>query len=381
MFAKESLNNSRLMRLNSMQSKIVYIINYQYLDPTGTRLSIGGVETYIHNLCQVIAKMGFKTEIYQIANYSFVRKYNGVEVHGLAVKTSSFVKTALSRIPKNEVVIFANDEIVYGKYNGTVINIQHGIGWDHQIHRYRGELFEKIYRLLSLKDDIRRIKNSKAADYVICVDYNYVNWFRTQVNHSNTHFAIIPNFTEIPKEQPLKPPGVVNVIFARRFTSYRGTKIFTAAVKKLLPQYPDLYVTYAGEGPDEIWIREQLKGQKQVTFTRYMSNESLQVHADKHIAVVPSVGSEGTSLSLLEAMASGCAVICTNVGGMTNVVLDHYNGLMVNPTENAIFNALEELINNAELRVAISKRAYDTAKNAFSKEKWEAAWRSILEML
>lgn len=364
-----------------MARKNIYVINYQYLDQTGTKLSIGGVETYIYNLCQVMMELRIKTEVYQIAQEPFDREYNGVMVHGLVVQKNAFVKTALSRIPENEVVIFANDEIVYGKYNGTIINLQHGIGWDYQKHRYRGELFEKLYRLASLKEDNRRIRNTKAADYVVCVDYNYVNWFRTQVNYAKTNFAIIPNFTDIPEEPPHKPDGVINVIFARRFTSYRGTRIFTAAAKKALHLFPNLYITYAGEGPDEMWIKEQLAGENRVIFTSYRNNESLQIHADKHIAIVPSIGSEGTSLSLLEAMASGCAVICTNVGGMTNIVLDQYNGLIVEPTEDAILAALEELICNYELRTFVSNRAYDTAKNAFSKEKWIASWKKLLEKL
>ena len=359
----------------------IYIINKQYLDTVGEQRSIGGVETYIYNLCRVMIDKGIEPEVYQTSSMSFDKKHEGVLVHGIPVHPKGLVKAALSHIPQNEVVIFANDEVVYGKYDGTIINLQHGIGWDYQKHQYRGELFEILYRLQALKENIRRIKNSKAANYVVCVDYNYVNWFRTQVNYVKPNFVIIPNFTEIPKKQPQKPVDIVNLIFARRFTGYRGTRIFTAAIKKLIPLYENLYVTYAGTGPDEMWIKDQLAGQERVTFTSYKSNESLKIHADKHIAVVPSIGSEGTSLSLLEAMASGCAVVCTNVGGMTNVVLDHYNGLMVDPTEVAIFTAIEELIRDCELRTAVSNKAYDTVKTAFSKEKWVTSWRAFLDKL
>ena len=46
-------------------------------------------------------------------------------------------------------------------------------------------------------------------------------------------------------------------------------------------------------------MKAQLVDYSNVHFISYKSNESLLIHLDKDIAVVPTVGSEGTSLSLL----------------------------------------------------------------------------------
>ena len=97
------------------------------------------------------------------------------------------------------------------------------------------------------------------------------------------------------------------------------------------------------------------------------------------IAVVPTTGSEGTSLSLLEAMASGCAVVCTNVGGMTNIVLSGYNGLMISPEEDELFDALATLIEDASLRARLQSNAYTCAKEAFSLKRWQDCWEKVIE--
>ena len=361
-----------------MDKKRFHIINNLFLDREGRILSIGGVETYIYNLCKVIINMGYTPKIYQCANSNFLKDYEGITVHGLFANDLKLVKAALKIIPEHEIVIFANDEVVYGKYNGIIINLQHGIGWDYQKHQYRGELFENYYRFLSSLDTRRRIKYSRLADYVVCVDYNYVNWFKTQVNYVNTNFRVIPNFTDTFERIPVKQNNVINIIFARRLIGYRGTRIFTDAVKQLLNEFPDVCVTYAGTGPDESWIKEQLKEYSRVNYITYNSTESLSVHADKHIAVVPSIGSEGTSLSLLEAMAAGCAVVCTNVGGMTNIVLDHYNGLIVEPKAEQLYQAIKELIQNSRLRERLSVKGFETASIAFSKQKWESSWSELI---
>lgn len=359
-------------------NKQIYIINYLYYDKYGKNISVGGVETYIHNLVKVLNSIGYIVEVYQQAEKAFEIN-NGKEiVHGINLPSDRFVSGVLKLIPTKKIVVFANDENIYGEYKGITINLQHGIGWDFQKHKYRGAFFEKLFHLLIQKDTIRRIKISNKADYVVCVDYNYVNWYRTQVNHINPEFIVIPNFTSVPDSIPQKTKDALNIIFARRFVEYRGTRIFTDAIRKILLEYSNINVTFAGNGPDGDWIKDQLKEFKNVDYITYSCDESLEVHADKHIAVIPSIGSEGTSLSLLEAMASGCAVVCTNVGGMTNIVLDHFNGIMVPPESNQLYSAIKELIDDHVLREELAMNAYNTVSKAFSYDKWAQSWIQLI---
>jgi len=106
----------------------------------------------------------------------------------------------------------------------------------------------------------------------------------------------------------------------------------------------------------------------------------LEIHKDKHIAVVPTVGSEGTSLSLLEAMSAQCAVVCTNVGGITNIVLNNYNGKIVNAGDvDQLYQAIKELIDNPESRERLAKTGYETVKYAFSYERWVNQWSEVIK--
>ena len=170
----------------------------------------------------------------------------------------------------------------------------------------------------------------------------------------------------------------VKIVFARRFYSYRGTRLFAEAVKRILCEYSNVAVTFAGNGPDAIWLKNNFKDDDRVIFTQYCSDESVKFHSNFDIAVVPTIGSEGTSLSLLEAMSAKCAVICTNVGGMTNIIIDGYNGLMVTPNIDQLYSAIKYLIDNKDIRNKISERGHDTIRKSFTLEKWEKKWREVL---
>lgn len=167
-------------------------------------------------------------------------------------------------------------------------------------------------------------------------------------------------------------------MFARRFVGIRGTRLFTPIAKRLLEKYPNIEITFAGSGPDEDYMRDILNGIDRVNFTKYKSDESLKFHSQFNISVVPTLYSEGTSLSLLEAMSAHCAVVCTNIGGMTNVILDNYNGLMVSPNEEELFEALCKLIDDKKFREKIVQNGYNTIKSSFSLAKWEEKWKDVI---
>jgi len=93
---------------------------------------------------------------------------------------------------------------------------------------------------------------------------------------------------------------------------------------------------------------------------------------------VPSLASEGTSLSVAEAMATGCPVVATAVGGITNMIINGYNGILTMPNSSSIQDGIESLIQNSETRQSIGIRAYETAKAAFSIEQWKKSWKEVL---
>lgn len=359
--------------------KRIHIIYYDYLRNDEKTLSVGGIQTYVYNLCRVIREMNAEPVVYQLADHDFDILHQNVAVKGIAAPRKKFVQKALSMIPTGETVIFGTEELAR-PYQGASIVIQHGIYWDKPKHQGKGKLFNDLYIFRRARQALTTVGYLRQVDKTVCVDYNFINWYRTQLPSPETELVGIPNFAEIQPVQK-KPEGRVNIIFARRFYAYRGTRIFAGAAKRLLENYPQVHITVAGEGPDEAWMKEQLGGQDRVTFTKYESSASAEIHADKHIAVVPTLGSEGTSLSLLEAMASHCAVVCTNVGGMTNIIIDRFNGLMVTPDEDSLYRALADLVEDADLRQKLADRAYETASEGFSFELWKERWTDVLKTI
>ena len=363
----------------------IHIIYQNFLNKNGKGMSIGGIQTYLLNLSRLFQEIGQEVFIYQRSDVEFVHIYEGIKVYGFVLKKkrSNFYKELYTRARSNmkqeDFLIFGDDSFIVNHDIKNSIAIQHGIFWDKPYRLNCSRLVFALDYIVQSYSSWKIVNRIKQVKQVVCVDYNFINWYRALVAHPRVGINIIPNFSRIPEREILKPEGI-HIIFARRFFDYRGTRIFASAICKVLDLYPDIKVTLAGEGPDENYLKKKLGKYSQVSITRYDSSESLEMHNDKHIAVVPTLGSEGTSLSLLEAMASKCAVICTNVGGMTNIVIDRYNGLMINPGEQELYDALIELIQDMNLRNRLSSNAYNTVINGFSYNLWADRWKNILKM-
>ena len=100
-------------------------------------------------------------------------------------------------------------------------------------------------------------------------------------------------------------------------------------------------------------------------------------YREADIALCPTVASEGTSLSCLEAMASGNAVIATNVGGLPQLVIDGYNGLLIAPEAGELREAMELLLDDGELRARLQENARQVSLS-YSKKVWQKRWRKML---
>ena len=115
----------------------------------------------------------------------------------------------------------------------------------------------------------------------------------------------------------------------RRLEIYRGTRLMGEVASRLLREFPQVQFTFAGDGPDRAWLVDRFSGEPRVHLCTVPYEQRMALTLEHDIAVVPTLGSEGTSLSLAEAMISGCTVVATDVGGMTNMIFDGYNGRLV----------------------------------------------------
>ena len=377
------------------------IVTTHCIDTSINVFTIGGVQTYMRDLYNLAIENNKEAIIVEMTSIDAIDQRN-IEGHNVCLfpykkrLLKSIYQPTFDEIYKefnNEGVVFVicTDTLNIKCSASNVIQIQHGITFDIPGDmiggiwgRYR--FLQRINKLIRCNNNVNRLYHTKKT---VCVDYNYYNWFRTlSTIYPGYTINVIPNYsggciTQDELNRKLsKSEGVIRIIFARRFVEHRGTLLYADAAERLLRKYDKIELTFAGDGPQLSQVKERFKTWGNVTFITFTAPESIKIHQKHDIAVVPTIFSEGTSLSVCEAMASGCIPVSTYVGGLSNLILSGYNGLMVPPTSRDIEVAIESIINmDSNKRELMIRRAYDTATTAFSRERWGKQWIEVLEKI
>ena len=363
----------------------IFIISSDSYNIEKNNLNVGGVQTYLYNLIKLFIETKVQVNIIQFGQQTQEKKLNDfLKVYIIKSKDKSvknLIKYAEQKANLNgDIILFSTSTQIYKNKFKKSIAIQHGIYWDIKtIHgiKIKSDIFSIILRAIQ---SYTIVKQHKLVSKMVCVDYNYINWLRTQITDRNLNCVPILNFAKVEdnfvKEQ--NETSKIKIVFARRFAEIRGVGLICKVMPKILEKYKNVYFTIAGKGTEKDKLFETFKNIDRVIFTQYENSKSCEFHKNYDIALVPSIGSEGTSLSLLEAMSVGCACVCSDVGGMSNIVLDGFNGIIIEPNEELLYKAICDLIENEEKRNNISKNAIETIKYSFSLEKWEKSWINLI---
>lgn len=102
--------------------------------------------------------------------------------------------------------------------------------------------------------------------------------------------------------------------------------------------------------------------------------------AASDIVIIPSVSTEGTSLSCLEAMATQKPVIVTNVGGLPDIVIDRFNGLMAKPTPESLAKKLAVYLEDEQLMHKMALRGYEWVRKRHNYKLWCKRYRDALQI-
>jgi glycosyltransferase involved in cell wall biosynthesis len=141
-----------------------------------------------------------------------------------------------------------------------------------------------------------------------------------------------------------------------------------------------LRLTLVGTGDAEQSLHDlarELHVEDRVTFSGFVPRERMpEIYHDSDIFALASQ-SEGMSIALLEAMASGLPVVVTDTGGVEELVQEGVNGHVVPWADvPALTAALRATVENHEARTQMGAESLRVAR-AFS---WDAIAREYLEL-
>lgn len=160
---------------------------------------------------------------------------------------------------------------------------------------------------------------------------------------------------------------LVKVLFVGRMIKAKNPECVMSVARDLVKKYPELHYTFAGGGALLENLR-QYKG-KNIQVLGQISRAKIDsLMAESDVLVHPSEHHEGLPSVLLEAGAAGLAVVASDNGGTRELIENGVSGVLIEADEKALSEAIEELVDNSDLRHRLGKRLQAKVVEKFN---WE----------
>lgn len=358
-----------------MAKKHINIITLNQLLSPGNRTK-GGLELVGYEMSKLMQDMGYDVVFYQnsFSNDYWEDMFEGAKVRAFPGGPGC---------PPQHIYNTMGENVLYLWWGAATDYPIPGIFYAHGIHyndpATNGYAFDGIRPWIK-----KAFERNKFGVFVDSSELNLVRAVMPDVSFSKSTFIV--NFADINRFKPVKKKsdGFIHVLYPRRIDHVRGINVMKTLVPKFLNKYPNVVFDFVVDQnhPEtyaelENWARSQ-QHRNRVTVGTLMYTEMEKAYQKADIVMAPTLYCEGSSLTVVEAVCSGVPVVSSNIGGIPDVLINGFNGLVTDPTQENFESSLSTLIEDENLRLKFGKNGA-SMREAFSLDRWRHAWSKLIE--
>jgi len=321
-------------------------------------LEIGGMEQVVADLISNIDKDRFTTVVVCLESLGPIAAE--LSKKGLEVIRVGRMTPILSFVYPDKLLRLIRD------YHIDVVHVHSGCwhkasmaarlcGVKNVIYTEHGRIFPDSWRVVLLD----RLY-APLTRHVVAVSENLAEYMSSTVGIPTRKISVISNGVDVDRFLGARRPSVVGgnlcIGIIARLVPVKDIATLVRAMAIVYKRNPLLGLSIVGDGPERdflVSLARELGLSSVVTFHGFR-RDIPEVLREMDIFTLSSL-SEGTSITLLEAMASGKPVVVTNVGGNPAVVAHGVNGFIVPPGEPVkLAEALLQLAENPSLRQSMA---------------------------
>jgi glycosyltransferase involved in cell wall biosynthesis len=216
----------------------------------------------------------------------------------------------------------------------------------------------------------------KTADQCIVTNREALLFLQLRYNLPPDRVWLVPNGvgSEFFHVRSFSAGNATKILFVGTWIDHKGIYYLAEAFEKVLRVIPEARLTIAGCLEPEEKVRRCFGPSAQAALDVWpfvARAEISSLYAEHEIFVLPSL-MEGMPLVVLEAMASGMPVVTTESSGMTDLIEDSHDGLLVIPGDaDSLASAITKVCLDGELRQRLGSAAQEKMK----RYTWSASAR------
>ncbi|MCK5023730.1 MAG: glycosyltransferase family 4 protein [Candidatus Aenigmarchaeota archaeon] len=209
-------------------------------------------------------------------------------------------------------------------------------------------------------------------------------YLQEEIEQRGYESALIPNTIPV-AEYRFKERRVLRprLFFVRAFAGLYNPQMALYVLKALLKDYPEAELCMVGPDKDGTLndcktLAKDLGIEKKVMFPGRLSKAEWHKLSEEYDVFINTTNKDNTPVSVIEAMALGLPVVSTNPGGVSYLIDDGKDGLLVDCDDvNTMVKQINRLLKRDEKALSIARVARTKAEG-FDWECVKERWESLL---
>ncbi|MBW8191622.1 glycosyltransferase family 4 protein [Neiella marina] len=220
---------------------------------------------------------------------------------------------------------------------------------------------------------------SKATKQAL-VEFEFIPERKIEVIYNGIHrLRLDASAVQATKESLGIPDDAKVVGTVARLDPIKNQVMMVKAFRKVLEKAPNTYLLIVGDGEMRETLGqlvEELSISRQVIFTGYISAPANYI-ATMDLFLLSSL-SEGTSMTLLEAMSLGKPCVVTDAGGNAEIIEHQANGLVsANDDIDDFAQKLAQILSDPTMAQKMSQNAFKRFDDLFTNRQMNLAYQGL----
>lgn len=207
----------------------------------------------------------------------------------------------------------------------------------------------------------------KSASRFVVLSEGWKSWFKDN-NFDVDRFNVVHNGVNY-SSSGKSSPKLNKVVYAGRLVEGKGLEDLIQVFAEIVKINPSVILNIAGSGDLEYYknLVSNFDIEDKVHFCGWVTRIDLDyLLNDARCLVLPSYA-EGMPMCILESFSNKTPVVVTNVGSIPEVVIDGFNGLIIEPGDlKALFKCINSYCIDDELCIQHGKNAFSIFEQSFS---------------
>lgn len=195
---------------------------------------------------------------------------------------------------------------------------------------------------------------------------------------------IVPNIVDLNRfRYRARAPLAPRIVSTRNFEALYNVACTIRAFALIQRQYPDARLTLVGKGSQESQLRALVErlGVRHVVFTGPVPPSDIWRYYEDADIYLQTPDIDNMPASVLEAYASGCAVVSTEVGGVPAILTHGVHGLLTGRDDHeAVATAVIRLLRDPAFAEQLTRHAR-LACDAYQWTRVRARWLALYRQL